>query len=259
MSTFKKITALLICMVVVCSLLASCQDGTGAGENNEPLPGDKYVATVTIKYTAMDAKIKSAIEAIGTPTVTLYADGESFKSEAFIATMGVAAESEYVLCDGVLYHFYRLSIDELAITTREKANADSTAVDQLVESIGSGASIGVEDFKYSGETKNGNATTYVCNNLNDEAKDSLCRLFAAQLATIDATVRLDSASYEVTMVRGREERSSLVCNFIVTMDGADYTVIMRLNYEYDYDREFSIAAPKDADNYKEVSIEEIIG
>ena len=43
------------------------------------------------------------------------------------------------------------------------------------------------------------------------------------------------------------------------MDGVDYKVTMHLYYEYDYDAEFSILSPENADSYTEVSVDDIIG
>lgn len=260
MSALKKITALLICMVVLCSLLASCQPGTGDGGNDEtPLQSDKYVATVKVKYTALDSKLKEAVEAIGSPEITISADGDNVKVESFVATKNVSTESQYLLVDGMLYHFNRISVDDLAVTTREKSSADETSREAIIDRVGPGASIGVDDFAKSGKTESNGSTTYMCNSINEESASSLCDVFGAQLSAIGATVRLESASYQVTLTGGREDKSTLTCNFIVTMDGEDYSVLMRINYEYDYDANVSISAPKDADKYKEVSSEEIIG
>lgn len=259
MSVFKKISALIICAVLLCSMLASCQPETDQGNDNTDLPSDKYVATVTIKYTAMDAKLKEAVEAMGTPTATIYADGENVKLESEVKTDSVTAISGYTLIDGTLYHNSRVIVGYLAVSSREKAAVDSTAREELIENIGPGASIGVEDFKFSGSTEENGAVKYTCYNIADEAKASLIEIFGAQLSALDATVAIDSANYEVTVAHGREVSSSLVCNFIVTMDDKNYSVIMRVSYEYDYDTEVSISAPSDADMYKEVSAEEILG
>ena len=259
MSASKRITALLICIVVLCGMLSACQPGTNQGNDNTDLPGDKYVATVTIKYTAMDAKLKEAVEAMGTPTATIYADGENIKLESEVKTDSVTAISDYTLVDGMLYHNSRVIVGYLAVTSREKAAVDSTTHEELIENIGPGASIGIEDFKFSGKTEENGTVKHTCYNITDEAKASLVEIFGAQLSALDATVAIDSVNYEVTVARGREESSSLVCNFIVTMDDKDYSVIMRVSYDYDYDKEVSISAPSDADVYKEVSAEEILG
>ena len=260
MSALKKITALLICMVVLCSILASCQPGADGGANGgAPLQSDKYVATITVKYTALDSKLKDAVEAIGSPEITVSADGDNLKVESFVATKNISTESQYVLVDGTLYHFNRISVDDLAVTTREKSGADESSRKAIIESVGPSASIGVEDFAQSGKTESNGSVTYVCNNINDESANSLCDVFAAQLSAIGATVRLESASYQVTLTGEREDKSTLTCNFIVTLDGADYSVLMRINSEYDYDASVSISAPGDADKYTEVSSEEIIG
>ena len=83
MSMIKKLTALLL-LVMICGCLASCV-GPDDGQGNiqgEPLPSDKYTAAIRVVYATDDGKMKDAVSAIGTPTVTLFVDGEDGKMKS---------------------------------------------------------------------------------------------------------------------------------------------------------------------------------
>ena len=72
MSIIRKITALLLFVMMICGCLASCvgPDDKGQGTPDEALPSDKYTANLRVVYATDDAKMKDAVSAIGTPTVT---------------------------------------------------------------------------------------------------------------------------------------------------------------------------------------------
>lgn len=263
MSVLRKLTALLICMVVLCGCFISCvnpnPDGNSGQGDEAPLQSDRYVVTVRIKYATNDDKMKAAVDAMGAPGATLTVNGDDLKLVTNANLDDISASNEYTYVGGVLYHATTVAVADKSVSSYEKAAMSADERDRLISKAGTGAAIGIGDFLTQERNTVGDLTVYTCDSVTDEARESLCNIFAARFDGLGAIVRIDSASYQLEMKDGRNHSSILSCNFIVTMDGTDYEITMHLYYDYDYDAEISISAPQDVDGYTEVSVDEIIG
>ena len=69
MGTSKRLTAFLICIVLLAASLISCVNQDQGG--NTDLQTDKYIASVRIKYATNDAKMKAAVDAGGATAAKL--------------------------------------------------------------------------------------------------------------------------------------------------------------------------------------------
>ena len=259
MSSFKRLTAFLICIILICGCLASCVNpNTG---NTEPPQSDEYVATIRIKYATNDNKMKAAIDALGTPTTTLTVNGDNMKLESSAVIDDVSVCNDYTYLDGVLYQAKTVTVGDKSISSYERAQMSADQTEQFVSKAGPGASIGMGDFLVHDKltSTSGDTVTYECSDMIDESRDSLCDIISQSFAAMGATVRIDSASYQLETRNGRNHSSVLSCDFVITVDGVNYELTLHLYYDYNYDADANVSAPENADTYKEVSFEEIVG
>lgn len=263
MSALKKLIALIVCIAMLCICLVSCDQILGNNQGNNQggdveLQSDNYVESIRIKYATNDDKMKAAIDALGTPETTLTVMGDDLKLVSNATVGNISVSNEYIYIGGTLYHSTTAQITDANVSSFEKAAMDLTQRDQLVSKAGAGASIGISDFLDQQMSKSGNLTIYTCDGITDEARDSLQAIVASKFDGLGANVRLDSASYILEVKDGRNNASTLSCNFVIDMNGESYEITMHLQCEFNYDAEVSITAPDDTDKYTDTSVDEIL-
>ena len=261
MSVTKRFWALLICISLLCGCLISCVNPNpdeNAGNTDQPLQSDRYIAKISIKYATVDSKMKAAIDALNT-TSTLTVDGESVKVITSAALNDISTVDEYIYLDGVVYQTMSLTVGDKSVTTLERASMSAEQSDELISKAGPGAGISIGDFLNVDINTYGEIIEYSCSNMLEDSKESLRQIFAKSFDSVGAIVIIDSATYKLEVKDDRNHSSILSCKLVVTMDGVDYEVTMHLSYSYDYDAEISVTAPENKDAYTEVSFDEIIG
>ena len=256
MGTSKRLTAFLICIVLLAASLISCVNQDQGG--NTDLQTDKYIASVRIKYATNDAKMKAAVDALNATASTLKVDGDDVSIVTSASVNGISNTNEYTYVGGVLYQAKSLAVSDKTITVKERAAMTADQRSSLISKAGPGAGIGIGDFLDIEMNTYNNSDEYVCSNMLDESKESLRKIIAKSFEGV-GTVAIEDASYRLEMKGERNISSVLSCDLVINMDGVDYKVTMHLYYEYDYDAEFSILSPENADSYTEVSVDGIIG
>lgn len=260
MSIKTKIAAILICIVMVCGTLVSCDIiGQGNNGNNQNLQTDKYTLTVTTQFATNDEKMKSAINALGAANYVINVDGDDLQLENSTELQGASVDNSYIYVDGTLYHAQTVSVGDKQLSSYEKSIMTVEEREALVSNLGTGASIGIGDFLDQQMNTFGATTTYICSEMDEESKASLSEIYEKKFAAIGAEVIIDSASYQLEVLNGRNHKSVLSCDFVIILDGEEYKLTVHTYYTYDYDAEFSISAPENADRYTETSTEDIIG
>ena len=249
-----RLTALVCCLVMLCLCFASCVTPGGTDQ----LQTDRYVATVTTKLATNDAKMKDVVLAAGAPVTTVRVDGDNLKIASEAKINDISMNNGYVYVDGVLYHSKQIAVSDKSVSSYTKADMSADQSKTLISSVGSGADISRSDFAAMDKITSGNTESYSCSMITDEARLSLCSVFADKLAISSASVTLEDVTYSEDYTDGRISSSVLSCNFIINMDGVEYSVTMHTYYSYDYNAEVSISAPADADKYNKVSIDEIL-
>lgn len=260
MSMIKKLTALLL-LVMICGCLASCV-GPDDGQGNipdEPLPSDKYTAAIRVVYATDDGKMKDAVSAIGTPTVTLFVDGEDIRIVTNAAYDNISVSNEYVLVGDSLFASRVLTVGDKTVSEYKHTTVNEAGRDSLLAKAGPGADIGVGDFLSPSRIGSGLNYSYTCEDMTDESRESLQNIVANSFDGFGAVVTLESAVYQLEVKDGRNHSSILSCNFTVNMDGVDYSLTMHLYADYAYDGEFTISEPAGQDTYTETSIDDILG
>ena len=245
----KKITSLLLSLVLVVSLLASCTF------TETPLQSDTYQANVQIKYSSENADMAAAISAMESKA-TVYVSGSDLKIETGSEMNNISTRDTYVFFGGMLYHDGRITVDNKTVVTLERTNLSEDKLSQLLSDVGAGAGITSSDFNIQDKSGDELNYTHTCSRITSGAKSSLEALFGAKFKGF-GTVELTGAEYTLVGKDGRDESSTLTCHFSITMNGVTYDVTMEIITEYDYNAIFGISAPASTSDYQQVSYEEM--
>ena len=263
MRSFAKLISLLMALAIMVGCLASCNDkndvpGENQGNNQQQeLQSDKYVATINVKFATNDDKMKEAVYALNSSESKLYVDGDKVMLDSSTELEKISVNDNYVYVDGVLYHSTVVVANGKSASSYEKANMSIENRDKLISDLGTGADIGVGDFETHEMTSLGDNITYTCSDISDDAKKSLCDIFASEFAGLGATVQLDSVDYILATEKDRDVSYTLSCHFSITMNGATYTITMHISCTYDYEADVNILAPQNTENYTSVSYDKI--
>lgn len=296
MSALNKLIALIVCVVMLCMCLVSCDeilgniqgndntdnsqsgnDQTGddqddnqgnnqTGNNNQgnnnqddtELQSDYYVANITVSYATDDDKMKAAVEGMSTETtLTVMVDNLKLVSNVVLSNSSVA--DEYTYYNGMLYHTNTVQVGNMSLNSYKKAAMSESRVESLLDKAGAGANIDMGDFAKHDMSKADGVTTYTCTEMKDDAKDSLTQILASKFDGIGATVEIDSARYVFEVKSGRNQKYTLSCDLVITMDGAIYEVTMNLECVYNYNAVTVIMTPTDLDKYIDSTVDEILG
>ena len=252
MKNIKKLTALILVLILAMSCLASCDFF------KDDLQMDKYVANVRMVFATDDANMKAAIDIMSASSV-LTVDGDNISVETNSVINDTSLQDSYTYVDGVVYHSTKITLDDKFAASFEKADMPAENRDALISKIGTGANITLSDFEVQEMTTSGDSNEYACSEITDEARESLQAVFASRFAGLDAVVQLNEAEYILETYKGRTSSSILSCHFTIIMNGKSFDVTVHTYYDYDYDAIINISAPQDADKYNTVSYEDIIG
>ena len=252
MKSLNRIAAMLLSLILVVGMLASC------GGPDVPLQSDVYVATVEISFETDDEDMKTAVQAMKSSGSKIYVSGEDMKIETSAELNNISLADSYVYFGGTLYHENRLTVDGKTSVTLEKAALSSENRQQLISDVGAGASIDPIDFNIQERDGDELNYTYNCSRITGKAQDSLEAIFASRFGGLNATVELEAAELTIEGENGRNKSSRLSCHFVITMNGQSYEITMNMNTTYDYDSSFGISAPAGSSSYKQVSYDEII-
>lgn len=259
MKSFNRALAMLLILVLSLSTLAACNIGGDTNDGEENLQTDTYVANIKMSFSTTDEKMKDAVDAMQDLTAKLSVDKKKFKLESTTLSGDITIRQSYIFVASQLYHSIRITAEDGETTNLSKAVISNTDRADLVSSLGAGANIGLSDFKTHDVNKNGKETTYTCSSMFDESKESLSSIMSERFAGIGATVSVESASYTLKRISGRDSESTFVCNYLISLNGESYRVTLTTTYTYDYTADVNISAPANADEYTDVPYTEIIG
>ena len=297
MTAFRRLTALFVCVIMLCACLVSCVDnpsvdqgdnqnnnqtgdqngdqsnqgGDQSGDQNNQggnqgnkeddveLQSDYYAATVQIKYSTDDDKMKAAVEAMGAPETSLIVMGDYLRLVTSASAGNASTSSEYTYLNGILYHASTITVGDKSLSSFKKAEMSESKRDILLSKAGAGANIDVGDFIEFDMSRSGKTVTFNCSQINDEAKKSLEAIMSSKFDGTSAMVKLNSASYVLNVENDRNVSSVLSCDFVITMNGEIYSITMELSCDYNYNAPLSITSPADLDKYVTTTVEDILG
>ena len=258
MKNLTRITAFFLALILCIGCLASCKTTPDEGkQNDEQLSADNYVANVQIKFATNDEKMKDAAYAMSSNSVVnVYGDNISVVTSSKVNDY--SAENRYTLAGGVLYYTRSLSIGENTVSENKKADFAGSDREALVAEITSAVRIDMADFYVVEINQNGELTNYVCSDPFEEAKEDVKNLVAESFESIGAEVTVKNIELQLDTEGERNLSSILSCDYVITMNGVNYEITMRLYTSYDYSAPKEVSAPENADSFVAVPYDEII-
>jgi hypothetical protein len=250
MRSTNKILALLLSLALVIGVFTACQP-----ESNETLQSETYAANVQILFSSDDEAMKKAIEDMQNSSV-IYVDGDDIKVETNASVGTTTITDKYTYFSGNLYHEQVVSSGDMIAKVLERTGLKDETRDQLLNDMGAGASITPLDFNVQNMEGDDKNYTYTCSRITTKAKESLEKIYGARFAGF-GRLSLDSAEYVLEGQGGRDEKSTLTCNFVIIAGESTYNITMQIITDYDYDASFSITAPANSSSYKQVLYSEM--
>ena len=250
MRSTNKILALILSLVLVVGVFSACQP-----ESNEPLQTETYAANVQITFSSDNEAMQQAISAMQSSAV-ICVDGGDLTVETKAEIGSTSVTDKYTYYSGTLYHEQVVSSADLTSTTLERTSLKDETRDQLLSDMGAGAGITPIDFNIQDMEGDENNCTYTCSRVTAKTKESLEKIYGASFAGF-GTLVLESAEYVLEVKNGRDESSTLTCNFVITVGETSYNITMQMVTEYDYEASFVIAVPANSASYTQVLYSEM--
>lgn len=251
----NRLLALLLTMALSVGVLASC--------NNIVPPVDEtkkpdYTANVEIKFSSEDDKMKEAVAAMSSSSVIL-SKGDNVSVVTTSVSDKANISESYLLSNGMLFHSLTVEVGEKKMESLRRARLGETAREEVITSIGKGATVNMKDFSTVKNENQEGVTVFNCSGIFEESKASLEKIMTSKFETIGAKVSLDDASMTISKDGDLVVSTTLVCDYVITLGGESYSVTMTVITTYDYESEISIKFPGDTGIYEQVELSEIIG
>ena len=246
MKIFNKITALALASALLLISLVSCTPKE-----------ESYKATVKTSFSSNDAAMAEAIAAFEKSDVILYVSGNNIKLESSTKIADIQLDRRYVAIDGILYNTTALTAGDKAANEMQKAPFGTAEKGEILLALGAGVPLDESDFNTVNENKVGKMTALTCTAIKDDSASALVSFFADKLDSIDATVALVDAQYNVETLDGKIQNYILNASFEITVGGNTYGIDMTVECEYDYKANVKIVAPEG--DFTEVTYKDIIG
>ena len=246
MKIFNKITALALASALLLISLVSCASKE-----------ESYKATVKTSFSSDDAAMAEAIAAFEKSDVTLYVSGSNMKIESSTKIADIQLDRSYVAFDGILYNATALTAGDKSANEMQKAPFGTAEKAEILLALGAGVPLDESDFNTVNESNEKKKVSYTCSDIKENAAASLVSFFANKLDSIDATVSLVDAQYNVETLDGKVQNYILNASFEITVGGNTYGINMTIECEYDYKANVKIVAPEG--DYTEVTYKDIIG
>ena len=165
----NRLLALLLTMALSIGVLASCDTIIIPSEDAKPLD---YTANVEIRFSSEDEKMKEAVAAMSSSAVIL-SKGEDISVVTTTVSDKANVSESYLLSNGMLFHSLAVKVGDNQMESLRRARLGDTAREEVITSIGKGATINFKDFATVKNEKAEDLTVYTCSAIFEESKASL--------------------------------------------------------------------------------------
>lgn len=255
MKKMIRLTALAVAVLMIASCLFSCDLLFGADpaevlkEADAALAAAPYTVRMGIEYSSEDEGMVKAIEKLSTPTIELKVDGDSFSTNMSFNLDGRLASYSYTVVNGTVYYdSYEEGENEIYTLKKKSAYTDEMKR-SIIDSLGDGANIRADDFNSVTAVKANGSVVVTCSDIKSSALYGVTNALQDKLLDVGAMVSVKDASLVIQISDSRYTSSAFICTYVITTPSDVYTVTMALGSMFDYDTQFDIVAPANADEY----------
>ncbi len=269
MRNAKRISALLLAMVLALSIFSSCGIITGGNQDpqelaksaEEYLDTHSYIANTRIEYSSSDVDMMTILTTLGNSEISLQFDGMNTFCRVNTSVGSMTLDTKYTLCGTLLYQSMELTNGESTAVVNRRAVLGEAEQSALITDIGAGASVSADDFA----TATADATSAVggeykisCNSMKPGSVDGLTEISKSKLPD-GAAVTVDNVQYSASVKDGKYTSEMLVYDMIIDIDGKNYSISVKMSTEYTYGESVIILPPANWTDYNEVTYEQMLG
>ena len=242
MRTMKKIISAFLVFSLLTVGLCSCNLFANPEElitEAETALADKsYTVELAIKYESEDEKMKEAIAAFTNPHILTEVNGDDFRITMTFEKDGRENGVIYTYVDGTLYTI----LDELGVTTKTSEVIDELDKKAITDSLGQGASIGIEDFESVKAVAKSGTGVITCTQIKDEPLEALGEALADDMPA-DTVVAIKDVILAIQLNGGLYDVTLLTCEYVITTPDSVYTLTMTYASKFTYGDVDEIVAP----------------
>lgn len=251
----KKIFSLVLVLILVCGMLVSCGDPVAMiAKADAALEKAPYSTTMKINFEA-DNKELNDILSLMNMEIPMTVDGKNIAMNMSVDMMGYVIDADMVVVDKVLYYDIGMIDDRVKI----KAEMNEEQYADFMKENNAQITVDPMDFsKLTVEDKDGKK--YISGGeIGEDGLEKLNEMMESSLEGIDGKATVSNVTYGVTLdKKGRYEAIDMTCVYNITAADITSEVTFNMVAEFSYDNVASVEIPADADEYEEVSFDELL-
>ena len=253
----KRILSVILLVALCVTALASCDTMTAAAvidKAEKALEEKPYTVTMSMDFDCEDKNLNTVFDALSLEfPVTV--DGENLHMDMTTEVMGFKTGITMTVVDKVLYSNTTVMNQNVKL----KATLTEENYEEFIKNNNAELPVTTENFEtLTMEVKDGKQIV-TCSGITTEGLTAMNDLLSDALTAMGAEAAAGDLTMVATISDGLFESVALTATYTVTAGGETHTVSLTMNAKYTYEGIQPITAPADADSYKDVSFDEIIG
>lgn len=253
----KRFLSILLMLSLLVCAFASCDTLTAAAaiaKAEKALVEKPYTVTMSMDFDCEDKNLNTVFDALSLEfPVTV--DGENLHMDMSTEVMGFKAGITMTVVDKVLYS----NTTVMNQSVKLKATLTEENYEAFIKDNNTELPVTTENFEtLSMEVKDGKQIV-TCSGITTEGLTAMNDLLSDSLTAMGAEAAVGDLTMVATISDGLFESMALTATYSVTAGGETHTVSLTMNAKYTYENIQPITAPTDADSYKDVSFDEIVG
>ncbi len=250
----KKILALVLMVAMLCCMMVSCEKTDALLEKaDDALVNAPYKVTMKTTFKADNPELNAALAA-NAVEIPIIIDGENVSMDMSIPALGIQ-NSKIVVVDKVLY----MLVEAQGITVKYKCTLTDEQFEQFMADNNATMPIEHKYFDKKDTEKDGSKKIITCSELNQDGKDMLKERAQKMLAALgnDSEADYDEIQLELIIEDGKYASQEIEMDYDISVEGVSFSVSATTKSSYDYDEDYKVTAPEDADSYTEMEYEDL--
>ncbi len=258
----KIISAILVLLLLSCLLVSCAADPKDImTKADSALSEGAYKMTSKLKIECDNPDLKAIFDAMSVE-IPMIIDGNNFQMEMNMDIgMGIGVDMSYTIIDRTLY----MDMSIMGQQVKNKATMTEEQYNSFMSDNGTEQTVSFNDFANMTTEKGENGeTVIVCEGITEKGLAELNK-------TLDQTLEsfteigltefklTDGISQTIVIKDGKYQSSTLNYGFTMTVSGETISVNAAMEIKYSYDDIPAVVAPADADQYTEMSYDEMVG
>lgn len=253
----KRILSILLLLSLLVCAFASCDTLTAAAaiaKAEKALEEKPYTVTMSMDFDCEDKNLNTVFDALSLEfPVTV--DGENLYMDMSTEVMGFQTGITMTVVDKVLY----ANTTVMNQSVKLKATLTEENYEEFIKNNNAELPVTTENFEtLTMEVKDGKQIV-TCSGITTEGLTAMNDLLFDALTAMGAEATAGDLTMVATISDGLFESMALTATYTVTAGGETHTVSLTMNAKYTYEGIQPITVPADADSYKDVSFDEIVG